>query len=68
MPKHTKNKVPKMKPLNKPRKELSPLQKKLMMSHKKHHTAKHMAEMRKMMKKGFCFEQAHNLSMKIVGK
>jgi len=61
-------KAPKMKPLNKPRKQLSPLQKKLMSSHKKHHTAKHMTEMRKMMKKGFCFEQAHNRSMKSVGK
>lgn len=65
MPKHTKKN---MKPLNKPRKQLSPLQKKLMISHKKHHTAKHMQEMRKMMKKGFCFEQAHNRVMKIVGK
>ena len=57
-----------MKPLNKPKKDLSALQKKLLKSHKGHHTPKHMTEMRKLMKKGFCFEQAHNMTMRKIGK
>jgi len=66
MPGKSKKKT--MKPLNKPRKQLSPLQKKLLASHKSHHTAKHMKEMRSLMKRGFCMEQSHAIAMKKVGK
>jgi len=57
-----------MKPMGKPKKDLSILQKRLMNEHKKHHTKKHLEEMTKLMKKGFCFQQAHDLTMKKVGK
>ena len=36
--------------------------------HRKHHTAKHMAEMRKYMKSGDTFTQAHKKAMKKVGR
>lgn len=36
--------------------------------HKEHHTAKHMAFMRKEMIKGKTFTQAHKLAMREVGK
>ena len=36
--------------------------------HKKHHTAKHMAFMRKQMKAGKTFTAAHKMAMKKVGK
>ncbi len=39
-----------------------------MKEHKKHHTKKHLDEMTKLMKKGYCFQQAHDLTMKKVGK
>jgi|TARA_A100001391_G_scaffold185729_1_gene154473 hypothetical protein len=57
-----------MKPLLKPRKELSVAQKQLMKEHKVHHTKKHMDMMKKLMLDGYCFQQAHTLSMKRVGK
>jgi len=63
-----KKKAKVMKPLNKPRKNLSPLQKSLMKAHKAHHSAKHMTQMRKDMKAGYCFEQSHRRAMKSVGK
>lgn len=66
MPTHTKGKME--KPVMKPKKELSSRQKQLMKEHKEHHTKKHMAEMMKFMKLGFCFEQAHEKAMKSVGK
>ena len=43
-------------------------EKKILKKHKKHHTAKHMTFMRKEMKKGKTFTQAHKLAMKKVGK
>ena len=43
-------------------------EKKILKKHKKHHTAKHMAFMRKEMNKGKTFTQAHTLAMKKVGK
>lgn len=52
----------------KPKKELSKQQKELLKQHKPHHTNKHMDEMKKHMKKGFCFQQAHTIAMKNVGK
>ena len=36
--------------------------------HKQHHTAKHMAFMRREMRKGKTFTQAHKDAMKKVGK
>ena len=57
-----------MKPLFKPRTALSRRQKELMMIHKNHHSTKHLTYMTKMMKKGFCFEQAHELAKKNIGK
>tara|TARA_R110002020_G_scaffold353715_1_gene566578 strand:+ start:168 stop:446 length:279 start_codon:yes stop_codon:yes gene_type:complete len=56
------------KPMMKPRKDLSKGQKQLMKEHKTHHTPAHMKEMTKLMKKGYCFQQAHDITMKIVGK
>ena len=65
-PAASKMKLP--KPMMKPRKELSKGQKQLMKDHKKHHTPAHMKEMTKLMKMGYCIEQAHKLSHKVVGK
>ena len=36
--------------------------------HSAHHTKKHMAEMRKLMKKGSTFSEAHKKAMKKVGR
>jgi len=47
---------------------LTKLQRATLAKHKKHHTAKHMAFMRKEMNKGKTFTQAHTLAMKKVGK
>ena len=67
-PKPSASKMKLPKPMMKPRKELSKGQKELMKEHKVHHTAAHMSEMRKLMKKGYCFQQAHDITMKIIGK
>jgi len=56
------------KPLLKPRKELSKAQKDLMKEHKSHHTAKHIAMMKKLLLQGYCFQQAHTITMKKIGK
>ena len=59
----------KPEPLNKPILRLRPLQKKLMVSHSEHHSKIHMELMKYLMtKEGYCFEQAHNITMKISGK
>ena len=55
-------------PMFKPRKTLSTLQKRLMNEHKKHHSKKHLDEMKKLMLKGYCFQQSHILTMKKIGK
>ena len=39
----------------------------LLKKHKKHHTAKHMTEMKNKMKKGVTFKKSHNQAMKKVG-
>ncbi len=49
-------------------KQLTQRQKDTLKKHSKHHTAKHMTEMRKMMKAGKTFTQAHKGAMKKVGK
>lgn len=44
-------------------------QKKALARHKEHHTAKHMTEMRKLMRDGkMTFAQSHKAAMKKVGK
>ncbi len=58
----------KMKPMYKPKKDLSVLQKRLMKEHKKHHTKKHLDMMKELMLKGFCFQQSHDMTMKKIGK
>jgi len=57
-----------MKPIYSKKKELSKGQKDLMKEHKSHHTKKHMDMMVKLMKEGYCFQQAHTLTMKKIGK
>lgn len=57
-----------IKPFMKPRKNLSSQQIELLKQHKPHHSNKHMNEMKKNMKKGYCFQQAHTIAMKTVGK
>lgn len=57
-----------MKPSFKPKKALSKRQVDLMKTHKKHHTKKHLDFMKKKMLEGFCFEQAHELAQKNIGK
>ena len=47
---------------------LTKKQKETLAKHKVHHTAKHMAFMRKEMNKGKTFTQSHKLAMKKVGK
>ena len=49
-------------------KELTKRQKDTLKKHSKHHSSKHMASMRKMMKAGKTFTQAHKSAMKKVGK
>ena len=61
-------KIVKINPMYKPRKDLSVLQKQLMKEHKKHHSKKHLDEMKILMKKGYCFQQAHTITMGSVGK
>jgi hypothetical protein len=57
-----------MKPSFKPKKVLSVRQKELMKTHKNHHSKKHLDFMKKKMLEGFCFEQAHELAKKNIGK
>ena len=48
--------------------ELTKRQKDALKRHKAHHTPKHMAYMRKVMRNGKTFTQAHKEAMKKVGK
>ena len=48
--------------------KLTESQKKRLKEHSKHHTAKHMAMMRKDMKDGKSFYAAHKKAQKIIGK
>jgi hypothetical protein len=50
------------------RKQLTDRQKQTLKRHSVHHTAKHMAEMRKMMRSGKTFTAAHKAAMKKVGR
>ena len=58
----------KIKPMYKPKKQLSILQKRLMKEHSKHHTKKHLDMMKKLMLQGMCLQQAHDITMKDIGK
>lgn len=42
--------------------------KKMLMEHSKHHSKKHMDAMKKDIKKGASFKQAHSKAMKKVGR
>lgn len=57
-----------MKPVFKPKKNLTKTQKDLMKIHAKDHSRKHLGLMTKFMKEGYCFQQAHEKAMKYVGK
>ena len=57
-----------MKPLFKPKKDISKIQKDLIKTHSKHHTKKHIDLMIKFMKQGFCFQQAHQKANNLVGR
>ena len=48
--------------------QLTDRQKATLKKHSKHHTAKHMTEMRKLMRGGKTFTQSHKIAMKKVGK
>jgi len=48
--------------------ELTKRQKTALAKHGKHHTAKHMASMRRAMKAGKTFSQSHRAAQKKVGK
>ena len=50
------------------KKELTKRQESTLKKHKKHHTPKHMREIRLLMKKGLSFSRAHTNAMKKVGK
>tara|TARA_R100000541_G_scaffold49085_1_gene56167 strand:+ start:599 stop:763 length:165 start_codon:yes stop_codon:yes gene_type:complete len=52
----------------KKRKTLTKRQQATMKRHRRHHTRKHMAFMKKQMLKGKTYTQAHKLAMKRVGK
>ncbi len=49
-------------------KKLTKRQTDALAKHKRHHTPKHMAEMRKSMRAGASFTKAHKNAMKKVGK
>ncbi len=50
------------------RKKISARQKATLKKHAKHHTTKHMAQLKKAMRKGSSFKSAHNKAMKKVGR
>tara|TARA_R110002096_G_scaffold17866_3_gene61497 strand:- start:243 stop:437 length:195 start_codon:yes stop_codon:yes gene_type:complete len=58
----------KIKPLNKPKKNLSVMQTRLLREHQKYHSKKHIEMMKQLMKEGYCLQQAHTIASKIVGK
>ena len=67
-PKVIKDKPKVSKPIYRKKKNLSVLQKRLMTDHKKHHTLPHMKSMKKLMLDGYCFQQAHDITIKKIGK
>lgn len=53
---------------SKKRGELTQRQKDTLKRHSKHHTSKHLSEMKKLMKQGKTFGESHKIAMKRVGK
>ena len=51
-----------------PTKQLTQRQKDTLKRHSQHHTKKHMAEMKRLMRSGKTFTESHKLAMKKVGK
>ena len=49
-------------------KQLTKRQKDTLSRHSKHHTQKHMAHMRKLMRGGKTFTESHKIAMKKVGR
>ena len=49
-------------------KDLTPRQQKVMRSHARHHSLKHMRSMARSMKNGSTFASAHNKAMRTTGK
>tara|TARA_R100001591_G_C4245504_1_gene155754 strand:- start:391 stop:543 length:153 start_codon:yes stop_codon:yes gene_type:complete len=47
---------------------LTKKQKEMLKKHKEHHTEKHMAMMKELMRNGLTFKKAHNITMKYIGK
>ena len=68
MPTHYGETSKSKKGMKKKKGELTDAQKKKLKEHSKHHSSKHMAMMRKDMKAGKSFSQAHNKAKKMVGK
>lgn len=58
----------KIKPMYKPKKQLSILQKRLIKEHSKFHTKKHIDRMKELMLQGHCLQSAHDIAIKEVGK
>jgi len=58
----------KNKQMYKPKKDLSVLQKRLMKTHKKFHSEKHIKKMKQLMLQGHCLQSAHDIAIKQVGK
>ena len=52
----------------KPKKQLTKRQTDTLKKHSVHHTSKHMTEMRKLMRSGKTFTEAHRTAMRTVGK
>ncbi len=61
----TSSSTEKKKPVQK---KLTPAQNKKLQEHKQHHSPKHMAMMRRLMRQGSSFSQAHKMAQKSVGK
>ena len=72
MPYHYSNKKNAMPQNNREakgtRKKLTARQEAALERHKVHHTAKHMAMMKRLMKSGMTFTESHKMTMKEVGK
>tara|TARA_R100000353_G_scaffold174047_1_gene141266 strand:- start:1077 stop:1304 length:228 start_codon:yes stop_codon:yes gene_type:complete len=66
--KSTKKVAKKVKEKKMKKSGLTDKQIKSLEKHKVHHTSKHMSTMRKEMKKGKSFKEAHSIAMSMVGK
>ncbi len=64
----TSSSTSKKKPVQKKLTPLTKEQNKKLQEHKQHHSPKHMAMMRRLMRQGSSFSQAHKMAQKSVGK